>query len=110
MIKTVILFQLNKIKTNLLTFLLIAATAVITIYVGFRHDTLKQSLAYLAVMWLCSFLIDFYALKKAAINNFTVRQPKRETIYFLVSCSLGFLFLYFRFSPSIDWQHLNGLK
>jgi membrane protease YdiL (CAAX protease family) len=38
-----------------------------------------------------------------------VRQPKKETIYFILSFSLGFVFFYFRLSPAVDWQHLNGL-
>ncbi len=110
MLKTVIHFQLEKIKTNLLTFLLVVATALIVIYIGYRHDTLKQSLAYLLVMWLCSFFIDLYAIKKASTVGFVVRNPKRETYYFLVCFLLGLLFFYFRFSPSVDWQHLSGIK
>lgn len=109
MIKAVVLFQLSKIKANLLTFLLIVATSIIVIYIGYRHDTLTQSLAYIIVMWLCSFFIDLYAIKKPATLSFIVRQPKRETIYFFISFILGLLFFYFRLSPSVDWEHLNGL-
>lgn len=110
MVKTVIQFQLEKIKTNLLTFLLVVATVLIVIYIGYRHDTLKQSLAYIIVMWLCSFCIDFYAIKKTPMIGFVVRNPKRETFYFLLCFLLGLVFLYFRFAPSVDWQHLTGIK
>ena len=109
MIKATFLFQLTKIKENFWVFLLILATALVTIYIGYRHDTLKQSLFYLGVMWLFSFIIDLYLLLKPTKDIFVVRQPKRESIYFIASFTLGLLFLFFRFSPSMDWEHLNKL-
>ena len=92
MINAVIKFQIARVKSNLLTFLLIAVTALIVIYIGYRHDTLKQGVAYLLVMWLCSFFIDLYAMKRPAKNDFAVRNPKRETIYFFVCFLLGLVF------------------
>jgi len=109
MIKATFLFQLTKIKENFATFLLIVITALVIVYIGYRHETLRQSLTYLSVMWLFSFLIDFYSLVKPNKYTFLVRQPKRESFFFIASCTLGFLFLFFRFSPTIDWQHLNVL-
>ncbi len=109
MIKATFLFQLTKIKENFLIFLLILTAAMVTIYIGYRHETLKQSFTYLGLMWFFSFLIDFYSLIRPTKDIFVVRQPKHESFYFIGSCTLGFAFLFFRFSPSIDWQHLNAL-
>ncbi len=109
MIKATFLFQFTKIKENRLTFLLLLATALITIYIGYRHETLNQSLTYLGVMWLFSFLIDLYSLLRPTKDIFAVRQPKREFIYFITCVSLGLVFLFFRFAPFIDWQHLNTI-
>jgi len=109
MIKATFIFQLTKIKENFLTFLLILTTALVTTYIGYRHETLKQSLTYLGVMWFFSFIIDLYTLLRPTEDIFVVRQPKRESFYFIASFTLGLVFLFFRFSPSIDWQHLNTL-
>ncbi|MBK7634637.1 MAG: CPBP family intramembrane metalloprotease [Saprospiraceae bacterium] len=92
-----------------MTFLLILTTAIVTIYIGYRHDTLKQSLTYLFLMWFFSFIIDLYALLSPTKDTFLVRQPKRESFYFIACFTLGLVFLFFRFSPSIDWQQLNGI-
>ncbi len=107
MIKATFLFQIAKIKENLLTFLLILTTAMVTIYIGLLHETLKESLTYLFLMWFFSFIIDLYALLRPTKDTFIVRQPKRESFYFLACFTLGLVFLFFRFSPSIDWQQLN---
>ncbi len=109
MIKATILFQLTKIKENLWTFLLILVTALLAVFLGYRHETLLQSVVYLGVMWLFSFLIDLYTLFRPTKAIFEVRQPKRESMYFLVCVALGSLFLFFRFSPAMDWAHLSGL-
>ena len=109
MINFVIQFQIARIKNNLITFLLIVLTAIIIFSVSYKQGSLKQSVAYLFVMWLCSFFIDFYALRRPAKNDFTVRNPKRETIYFLVCFIGGLLFLFFRFSGILDWEHTNPL-
>lgn len=107
MIKATFLFQLRKIKENLLIFLLILTTSLVTIYTGYRHDTLKQSLTYLILMWFFSFIIDLYVIIRPTKETFIVRQPKRESFYFIACFTLGLVFLFFRFSPSIDWQQLN---
>jgi membrane protease YdiL (CAAX protease family) len=52
-------------------------------------------------------LIDLYALKRPASSDLPVRQPKRETKYFLISTVLGFVFLFIRFC--LDWQHINNI-
>jgi membrane protease YdiL (CAAX protease family) len=107
MMKSVIQFQVDRIRRNLLTFVLIALTAVTVLYVGFRHHAVKQAIAYLLVMWLCSCFVDLYAIKRSARNDFPVRNPKRETLYFLLCTALGLVFFYLRFSGAVGWAHLN---
>jgi membrane protease YdiL (CAAX protease family) len=60
-------------------------------------------------MWLCSFCTDVYTLLKPLPNDFAVKQPKRESIYFILCAILGMLFLLIRFNGYIDWQHLKPL-
>src|SRR4051812_12101457 len=107
MISTVIRFQTARVRNNHLTFLLIVATALLVLYIGYKHNTLKQGIAYLFVMWLCAFFIDLYAMIRPAENDFVVRNPKRETIYFFLCFLLGVAFLIIRFSGAVDWEHLN---
>lgn len=107
MLITVIRFQIAAIKNNLLTFLFVIATALIVTYIGYRHNTIAQSIVYLFVMYLCSFIIDLYAIRKKANKNFIVRNPQRETIYFLGCVFLGLTFFYFRFFG--DWEHLKPI-
>ncbi|OYU96484.1 MAG: hypothetical protein CFE21_08835 [Bacteroidetes bacterium B1(2017)] len=102
-------FQFSKIKANPLTFLLVSITALTILYIGYIHTAFAQSIAYLGVMWMCSFCIDFYALRKKETETFEVRKPKLESFFFFSSFLLGMLFLYVRFSPSIDWQNLKGI-
>jgi membrane protease YdiL (CAAX protease family) len=107
MIVNVFRFQFSKIRSNLITFSLIVITACGAVYVGYRHNAMPQCLAYLFVMWLCSFLIDLYALKRPASSDFPVRNPKRETMFFLLSAVLGLAFLIIRFC--FDWQNMNNM-
>jgi membrane protease YdiL (CAAX protease family) len=108
-IKATFLFQITKIKENVLIFLLLAATALVTLYVGYRHEELARSVVYLSVMWFFTFLMDLYAILKPTKDAFIVRQPKRESMYFIACVVLGFVFLFFRYSPSVDWANLNAL-
>lgn len=107
MVLAVIRFQIATIKNNLLTFLFVIATALIVTYIGYRHNTIAQSITYLFVMYLCSFIIDLYAIRKKVNKNFIVRNPQRETIYFLGCVFLGLIFFYFRFFG--DWEHLKPI-
>jgi hypothetical protein len=109
MISSAVRFQIARVKNNLFTFLCIVLTALVVLYAGYRHDTLKQAVAYLFVMWLCSFFVDVYAIKKPAQNDFIVRNPKRETTYFFLCLCGGVLFFLFRFSGIMDWEHAKPL-
>jgi membrane protease YdiL (CAAX protease family) len=108
MIKTTFAFQWNRVKSNPVTVLLIVLSSLIVLYVGHRHGAMTQAIAYLFVMWLCSFVIDLYALQRPPKNDFEVRDPKRETMYFVL-CLIGFLlFAFFRASGVLDWDHTQG--
>ena len=100
-------FQYQRIKSNLITFILIIATAISALYIGYRHDAIVRSIAYLFVMWLCSFFIDLYAIWRPAKNDFIVRNPRKETLWFFV-CILGSaLFFFLRFSGILNWETIN---
>ncbi len=107
MLTTTLKFQYQKIRENLITFWLIVVTGLAVLYVGYRHGSMLQATSYLFVMWLFSFLIDLYALKRPAKNDFPVREPKRETMYFFLCVCGAILFLFLRFS--LDWQNLKPL-
>ena len=108
MLIKVFAFQWERIRANAVTFALVVATALAVMYVGYQDDKMLQATAYLFVMWLCSFIADVYALWRPAQNDFVVRNPKRETLHFLVCVGLGILALVLRFTGIVDWQHLNG--
>lgn len=107
MITDAVRFQLSKIKSNSIIFWLLVVTSLSVLYVGYRHNAMEQAVAYLFVMWLCSFFIDLYALKYPSKDDFPVRKPKRETTYFFISVVGGFLFLFIRFC--FDWDHMNQI-
>lgn len=109
MIKDTFLFQFGKIKANRFVFLLVVIAACLSVYIGYLHDALMQSVVYLMVIWISSFFIDLYALKQPAMEDFPVRQPKKESKYYLLCFVLGWIYLLVRFAPSVDWQHLPGL-
>ncbi len=84
-------------------------TSIFVLYVGYRHDTLVRGIVYLFVMWLCSFCIDFYAIWRPAKNDFIVRNPKKETILFVVCIIGSALFFFLRFSGILNWDTLQGI-
>jgi membrane protease YdiL (CAAX protease family) len=108
MIAIVFKFQIERIRENLITFFLIVVTALAVLYKGYRDAAMVQSIAYLFVVWLCSFFADLYALWRPAKKGLLVRDPKRETIWFLLCAGLGLLGLSLRFCL-LDWEHVNGL-
>lgn len=109
MIQNLLHQHLVKIKSNRSTFVLLIITSIIVLFTGFIHQNILRSVVYLFLMWLFALIIDFYAIKKNLLGDFPVRNPKRETIYFIVSTILGMVFLFVRFSGMVDWDHLSGL-
>jgi len=109
MIYSALKFQIDRIKNNRITFLLIIIIALLVLYVGYRHNAIIRSVAYLSVMWFCSFFIDLYAIWRPAKNNFIVRNPKKETIWFVICIIGAALFFTLRFSGILDWEHATKL-
>ncbi len=102
-------FQLEALKRNTLVGVLIAITALGVLYVGILHDAIPQALGYLGAMWLCSFCIDLFTLGKYTSDDFPVRNPKKESLYFIICLLLGLVFFAIRFSGAVDWEHLPGM-
>jgi membrane protease YdiL (CAAX protease family) len=109
MIYSALKFQIDRIKNNRITFLLIIIIALLVLYVGYRHNAIIRSVAYLSVMWFCSFFIDLYAIWRPAMNTFIVRNPKKETIWFVICIIGAALFFTLRFSGILDWEHSTKL-
>ena len=101
--------QLQQLKSNPITAILLCAAAIITIYGGFVDNHILKSVAYLAAMWLCTFVIDLYVAWKPPHYEIVVREPKRESIYVILCIILGFLFFYIRFMSPIPWDSLHGI-
>ena len=101
-------FQIKKAKENLFTTFLLVLTVTVVLYTANNHDTLKQGIAYIFVMWLCSFIIDMYTLTRAVKDDFIVKYSKRETRYFFLCIFLGLILIYFRFFGVVKWEHLNN--
>jgi membrane protease YdiL (CAAX protease family) len=100
---------LLKIKANKNTFFLLLLTCIIVLYTGFRHQQIAQSCVYIFTC-CCSFiLIDLFALKSPINDDFVIKHPRKETIIFFSCLIGGLLFMFFRFSGYVDWEHLNGL-
>ena len=100
-------FQFQSIKNNLAVFFLMVLATLLVLGFGYSHEHTLQAVTYILAMWLCSFFIDIYALWKPTVDTFEVRNPKQESFYFILSLSLGLLFLFLRFSGLVDWQHLK---
>ncbi len=109
MLLKTIQFQLKCIKNNISTFLITSLIAFIVLYVGYIHDTIIQAISYLATLVLCIYIIDLFTLNKSHKFEIIVRNPRKETFYFIATVFLGLIFLYFRFSKTADWEHINGL-
>jgi len=63
----------------------VSVTALLVLYVGYRHDKSTQSVVYLLAMWLCSLIIDGWVLWKPALDALPVRKPRQEAVL-VVSC------------------------
>ena len=109
MFATTFAFQLRSARSNPVAFTLVALSALGALFVGYHHDAMTQAIAYLIAMWLCSFVIDLYALHRPAGEALPVRNPKRETIYFLVCTAIGSVALILRFDVFLDWTQLGLL-
>jgi membrane protease YdiL (CAAX protease family) len=101
--------QVNALRANASTALLLVITSLMSLFIGWYHDAIIQSVAYLIAMWIFSLCADIYAIKKPTTIDFPVRNPKRESFYFVLSFLLGLTFLLLRYSPSIHWDTLPGL-
>jgi membrane protease YdiL (CAAX protease family) len=109
-IPKVIDFQIQKIKSNPTTFLIVLLLAAISIYIGIIHDSLKQSIAYLIVLGISAFLIDLFTINEQLQDNLIVKNPKKESWIFLLSIVLGTIFLIVRFSGIVQWEQMSGLE
>ncbi len=98
-----------KIKSNKITLMLIVLISIIVLYTGFRHQQIAQAIVYLFTCFLSALVIDFLAFKFPIESSFQVKKPIKETIIFFACLIGGLLFLFFRFSGYVDWEHLNGL-
>jgi len=105
--KSTIQFQLSRIKANLAVFLILVVIGILVVYTGYLHQSVKQAIAYLTVMVFSAFLIDFSTHNKPSGTEFSVRNPRKESGYFLLTVVLGSVFLYFRFLAPVDWNHQN---
>ena len=82
----VLKFQFDLIRNHILISALIGIICIIVLYVGYIHQTLTQSVAYLLAMWVCTFIIDAYALWKPAKKDFPVTEVatrSMETMYWM---------------------------
>lgn len=112
MISEALQLQSRSIKNNKLTFFLIVLTAFASLFVAFTHGKVIEACFYLLAMWFFSLFADMYAVQekvKATAGDFIVRDPKKETFYFLICLLLGQVFFFFRFSGVVVWESLNGI-
>jgi len=100
--------QIEKIKRNRVTFLLIVLTAIGTLIVGYLADRLFKSIALLTAMWLCSIVIDMYAARKPANFEITVRRPGLETIFIILFALCMLVYLSFQFMGLLKWENFGN--
>jgi len=109
LIQKVIDFQIQKIKSNAVTFIFVLLLAAISIYIGYIHDSIKQSIAYLFVLGISAFLIDLFTINKIFQDKLIVKNPKKESWIFLLTIVLGTIFLIVRFAGIYQWEQISGL-
>lgn len=109
MLRNVLRSQIQRLKENPVTAILLFVVALITVYDGVHNDHVLKSIAYLFAMWLCSYVVDLYTTWSPPQYEIVVHQPKRESIYVILCIILGFLFFYLRFFAPFQWESLNGL-
>jgi Type II CAAX prenyl endopeptidase Rce1-like len=56
---------------------------------------------------LCSYVIDVYTQQKSFVDHLPVKNPKRESLYFLLCIFLGLILVYFRFLGAVKWEDLH---
>jgi membrane protease YdiL (CAAX protease family) len=58
---------------------------------------------------LFSFITDLYTHWKPINESFRIKNPTKETFYFVLCFVLGTIFLIVRFTGIVDWQNLKPL-
>src|SRR5579872_284092 len=104
----VLRLQIRRLKSNPVTTILLLLVASVVVYDGIQYAHVLKSIAYLAAMWLCTYVIDLYTTWSPPQYEIVVRQPKREGIYVILCIILGFLFFYLRFFAPFQWEALSG--
>ncbi|HZV11752.1 MAG TPA: CPBP family intramembrane glutamic endopeptidase [Candidatus Kapabacteria bacterium] len=106
--REVLRLQIQRVKSNPFTTILLFVIALIVIYDGIQYAHVLKSIAYLAAMWLCTYVIDLYTMWSPPQYEIIVRQPKREGLIVILCIILGFLFFYLRYFAPFQWASLNG--
>jgi membrane protease YdiL (CAAX protease family) len=107
-------FQIDRVRSNRLAFILVLMLATAVTWFGHHHDAgndhanVVQATAYLFAMWLCSFFIDMYALAKRPAGTFIVRRPVTEFVIVCLCALLGGTCIILRFEGP-PWDHAAGL-
>jgi membrane protease YdiL (CAAX protease family) len=104
----VLRLQIRRLKSNPVTTILLLLVASVVVYDGIQYAHVLKSIAYLAAMWLCTYIIDLYTTWSPPQYEIVVRQTKREGIYVILCIILGFLFFYLRFFAPFQWEALSG--
>lgn len=108
MIRAALARQIDAIKNHKLIFAGIVVAVGITCYTGYRHDTLKQAIAYFCAMWLSMLVTDIYTLWNPANKEFPVKNASKEAFFALLCIAIGVLSLLLRFDL-LDWTKVMGL-
>jgi membrane protease YdiL (CAAX protease family) len=99
--------QLLAILRYPLTVCLIVLTCIGVGYLAYLHQQLPKAVAYLAAMWLCSFITDLLTTGRQPIE-LPVKAPRTESLIALLLTGLGILGLMLRF-VWLDWSTTPGL-
>src|SRR6185312_13901007 len=107
--------QLEKIKSNKITFLLLLILSAVIIWFGNKHDgghghsAVMQAIAYLFAMWLCAYCIDLYTAMRHMKGDFAVRRPLLESVITFICPLIGSVCILMRFAGQVPWEQRPGI-
>jgi len=98
----------NMLKKNAVLSIVVVVLCVFVLINFNKEGHLVHGLGYLATMWLCAFIIDVWMqIFPTKAPEVLVKEPKKESFFFILFTLLGITFLVMRFMVIKDWEHAN---
>ena len=100
----------HMLKKNAVLSFVVGALCVFVLFNFNKEGHLVHGIGYLAAMWVCAFIVDVcMMIFPTKAPEILVKEPKKESFFFILFTFLGVAFLVIRFMVIKDWAHVDQL-